>query len=72
MTEEMHPVAECSRAEARRTQILDAAENCVREYGFHRASISKISTASGMGAGHIYHYFQTSRNPRRTWSNFGQ
>ena len=57
MTEEMHPVAECSRAEARRTQILDAAENCVREYGFHRASISKISTASGMGAGHIYHYF---------------
>ena len=57
MTEEMHPAAECSRAEARRTQILDAAENCVREYGFHRASISKISTASGMGAGHIYHYF---------------
>jgi TetR/AcrR family transcriptional repressor of uid operon len=59
MTEEMptHTAADCSRAEARRTQILDAAENCVREYGFHRASISKISKASGMGAGHIYHYF---------------
>ncbi|HRE70654.1 MAG: TetR/AcrR family transcriptional regulator [Candidatus Accumulibacter sp.] len=52
-----HTAADCSRAEARRTQILDAAENCVREYGFHRASISKISKASGMGAGHIYHYF---------------
>ena len=57
MTEETPAVADCSRAEARRTQILDAAENCVREYGFHRASISKISRASGMGAGHIYHYF---------------
>ncbi|WP_291986169.1 TetR/AcrR family transcriptional regulator [Candidatus Accumulibacter sp. ACC007] len=52
-----HTAADCSRAEARRIQILDAAENCVREYGFHRASISKISKASGMGAGHIYHYF---------------
>ena len=58
MSEEKHTAADCfSRAEARRTQILDAAEDCVREYGFHRASISKISRASGMGAGHIYHYF---------------
>ncbi len=58
MSEEKHTVAAyCSRADARRTQILDAAEDCVREYGFHRASISKISQACGMGAGHIYHYF---------------
>jgi AcrR family transcriptional regulator len=57
MTKETLSPADCSRTEARRTQILDAAENCVREYGFHRASISKISKASGMGAGHIYHYF---------------
>ena len=57
MTKETPSPADCSRTEVRRTQILDAAENCVREYGFHRASISKMSKASGMGAGHIYHYF---------------
>lgn len=57
MTKETPSPADFSRTEVRRTQILDAAENCVREYGFHRASISKISKASGMGAGHIYHYF---------------
>ena len=50
--------AECSRAAARRTQILDAAAQCFRAYGFHGASIANISRQAGMSAGHIYHYFE--------------
>ncbi|MDR2208366.1 MAG: TetR/AcrR family transcriptional regulator [Azoarcus sp.] len=49
---------ENSRAEARRTQILDAAAHCFRAYGFHGASIANISRQAGMSAGHIYHYFE--------------
>jgi AcrR family transcriptional regulator len=49
---------ESSRAEARRTQILDAAAQCFRAYGFHGASIAKISRQAGMSVGHIYHYFE--------------
>lgn len=51
-------VADCSRAEVRRAQILDAAEDCFRSKGFHGASIALISKAAGMSAGHIYHYFE--------------
>ncbi|HJV28844.1 MAG TPA: TetR/AcrR family transcriptional regulator [Aromatoleum sp.] len=46
------------RAEARREQILSAAADCFRSHGFHGASISQISKAAGMSAGHIYHYFE--------------
>jgi AcrR family transcriptional regulator len=49
---------ECSRAAARRIQILDAAAHCFRAYGFHGASIANISRQAGMSAGHIYHYFE--------------
>jgi AcrR family transcriptional regulator len=45
------------KAELRRQQILDAAAACFRQYGFHGASIAKISAAAGMSAGHIYHFF---------------
>lgn len=45
------------RSDARRAQILAAATDCFRNYGFHGASIAKISQASGMSPGHIYHYF---------------
>ena len=50
--------ADCSRAEARRAQILAAASDCFRAHGFHGASISQISKSAGMSAGHIYHYFE--------------
>jgi AcrR family transcriptional regulator len=52
------PSGECSRAQARRTQILDAAAHCFRAYGFHGASIANISRQAGMSVGHIYHYFE--------------
>jgi len=48
----------CSRDTTRRAQILDAAAQCFREYGFHGASIARISQRTGMSAGHIYHYFE--------------
>jgi AcrR family transcriptional regulator len=57
MTVDTRPPAEIQRAQARRTQILDAAADCFREHGFHGASIARISKAAAMSAGHIYHYF---------------
>ncbi len=47
-----------SKLENRREQILDAATDCFREYGFHGTSISNISKAANMSVGHIYHYFE--------------
>jgi len=47
-----------TRADARRAQILAAAEACFREHGFHNASISRICKKAGMSPGHVYHYFE--------------
>ena len=52
------PATEAPRAEARRTQIRAAAEECFRRHGFHGTSIAQISKAAGMSTGHIYHYFE--------------
>ncbi len=49
---------EGARADVRRHQILSAAARCFRERGFHGASVSQISKAAGMSAGHMYHYFE--------------
>lgn len=57
MTADTRSPAEVQRAQARRTQILDAAVDCFRDHGFHGASIAMISKAAAMSAGHIYHYF---------------
>lgn len=46
------------RTEARRQQILEAAEQCFREHGFHSASMQRIARTAGMSVGHIYHYFE--------------
>lgn len=44
--------------EARRQQILDAACNCVRQAGFHGASMAEIAKAAGLSVGQIYRYFE--------------
>lgn len=42
----------------RREQILNAAERCFAESGFHGASIGSIAKACGMSVGHLYHYVE--------------
>ena len=46
------------KAEARRQQILDAACNCVRQAGFHGASMAEIAQAAELSVGQIYRYFE--------------
>lgn len=50
---------EPSISEMRRQQILDAAERCFCEHGFHGASMAEIAHTFGMSAGHIYNYFDS-------------
>jgi AcrR family transcriptional regulator len=45
-------------AESRRQQILDAAGDCVRQAGFHGASMGEIAKAAGLSVGQIYRYFE--------------
>lgn len=45
------------RAESRRDQVLDAAEECFRAEGFHGASMARVAAAARMSVGHIYQYF---------------
>lgn len=46
-----------SRAELRRTQVIEAARECFRVSGFHGASMAQIAAEAGMSVGHIYRYF---------------
>lgn len=46
------------RTERRRQQVLDAAEACFVNEGFHSASINRIAVSAGMSAGHIYKLFE--------------
>jgi len=44
-------------AQARRDQVLTAAEDCFARRGYHGAGMAEISKTAGMSAGHIYNYF---------------
>ena len=46
------------RAELQRHRILDAAQHCFIEHGFHAASMASIAETAGMSAGLIYRYFE--------------
>jgi AcrR family transcriptional regulator len=46
------------RAEARRRQILDAAEPCFRARGFHAATMAEIASTAGLSVGQIYRFFE--------------
>lgn len=48
-----------TRAEAQRSRILRAAQQCFVEKGFHAASMAAIAQAADMSAGLIYRYFKS-------------
>lgn len=45
------------RAESQRARILDAAQRCFIEQGFHAAGMARIASEAGMSPGAIYRYF---------------
>jgi AcrR family transcriptional regulator len=49
--------AASERIARQRARILDAAERCFIEHGFHAASMAHIAATAGMSAGLIYRYF---------------
>ncbi len=46
-------------AQARKTEILDAAAHCFVAYGIHQASMRQICKQSGLSAGAVYNYFES-------------
>lgn len=46
-----------NKQEAKRRQILDAAESCFARKGFHGTSTNEICAAAGMSPGNLFHYF---------------
>lgn len=47
-----------TRAAAQRARILDAAQRCFIEQGFHAASMARIAAEADMSPGLIYRYFE--------------
>lgn len=45
------------KADLQRDRILQAAQRCFVEHGFHAASMASIATTAGMSTGLIYRYF---------------
>lgn len=48
-----------ARTQAQRERILQAAQCCFIEYGFHAASMARIAETAGMSPGLIYRYFDS-------------
>ena len=48
-------------AESQRLRILEAAQCCFIEQGFHAATIASIAETAGMSAGLIYRYFESKQ-----------
>lgn len=48
-----------SKAEARKEQILAAAEKTFAQKGFHESTIAEIAKVAGVSEGTIYEYFST-------------
>lgn len=51
------PGPRLARAQQQRDRILDAAQQCFAERGFHGASMAMIADTAEMSAGLIYRYF---------------
>lgn len=49
------------RGEATRRRILEAAEQVFAEYGYHEASIVKVTERAGVALGTFYLYFDSKR-----------
>jgi TetR/AcrR family transcriptional repressor of uid operon len=47
------------KGQARRQQILEAAEACFRRRGFQGASVAEICKGAGVSAGHLYHFYDS-------------
>jgi len=50
-----------ARAESQRARILEAAQKCFVERGFHAATMANIAETAGMSAGLIYRYFASKQ-----------
>ena len=47
-----------ARTQAQRERILQSAQQCFIEHGFHAAGMAKIAETAGMSPGLIYRYFE--------------
>jgi len=56
-TTDIHSNGHVSRAALQRERILDAAEKCFIDSGFHAAGMARVAETAGISPGLIYRYF---------------